>query len=146
MSTLQIPVCGAEILSNCSIILTTVSPNIPNFIKQAFESLYRYFSAIIPIWYKTGKSFCKKTKLDCIFLLLPHFIYQILNQISIFNFCYRKTLLAGIFYRCTDEITFFVIYNQKTVMKICGHFYSHTRVLSIKLIDIFCFTSVLLAI
>ena len=47
-------------------------------------------------------------------LLLLNFIYQILNQFSIFNFCYCKTLLAGVFYRCTDKVSFFVINNQKT--------------------------------
>jgi len=58
------------------------------------------------------------------YYLLPHFINQILNYFSIFNICYRKTLLAGIFYRCTNQIDFLVIYNQKTIMKIRGSFHT----------------------
>ena len=57
-------------------------------------------------------------------LLLLNFIDQIQNQFSIFNLCYRKTLLAGIFYRCTNQIDFLVIYNQKTIMKIRGSFHT----------------------
>ena len=71
-------------------------------------------------------------------LLLLNFIDQILNQFSIFNLCYRKTLLPGVFYRCTNKVSFFVINNQKTIMKICCRFHAQTRVLSIKLVHVFC--------
>jgi hypothetical protein len=96
--------------------LTIVSPSIPSFIKQALESLYKYFSANSPKFASTGKWLFRNAKFDFklhhlldgswfvktelgffVLRFMPYIIHQILTQNKkIFLFPQKASLFKHI--------------------------------------------------